>query len=91
MAATTAATSALVKSFFGAQKKQTVAASNGFRVVAMATKKVSVKSKPAGNGPQTWLPGVSIPALTEPAWLDRRCEEILAQLFCSIVVSNDQN
>jgi len=47
-------------------------ASNGARVVAMATKKVSAtpKSKLTG-GPQTWLPGVKIPALTAPDWLDR--------------------
>jgi light-harvesting complex II chlorophyll a/b binding protein 6 len=40
--------------------------SNGSRVVAMATKKVSKKS---GRKP-SWLPGVNFGSLTDPEWLD---------------------
>eukprot|EP00897_Mesotaenium_endlicherianum_P002725 jgi/Mesen1/2480/ME000159S01604 len=55
--------------------KSHVAVSNGSRVFAMATKvvkKVTARAKSTGSGgPQTWLPGVNFPALTNPEWLDR--------------------
>ena len=66
MAATMSALSAkfaFVPAYAAVTKR---AVSNGTRVMAMA------KSSVAAEGPQTWLPGVKIPFLTEPEWLDRR-------------------
>ena len=54
------------------QQRFSTAVGNGSRVVAMATKKFTVPSVSVGKGPQTWLPGVNFPPLTEPEWLDRR-------------------
>eukprot|EP00270_Netrium_digitus_P016640 TRINITY_DN5_c0_g1_i1.p1 TRINITY_DN5_c0_g1~~TRINITY_DN5_c0_g1_i1.p1 ORF type:complete len:281 (+),score=41.85 TRINITY_DN5_c0_g1_i1:72-845(+) len=56
------------KAFFGYSG---LSLQNGARVVAMATKKLTKSVVPSGPGPQTWLPGVNVPALVAPAWLDR--------------------
>eukprot|EP00271_Cylindrocystis_brebissonii_P021690 TRINITY_DN7904_c0_g1_i1.p1 TRINITY_DN7904_c0_g1~~TRINITY_DN7904_c0_g1_i1.p1 ORF type:complete len:264 (+),score=50.26 TRINITY_DN7904_c0_g1_i1:198-989(+) len=77
MAATAQSVAHLSTVFAGQKQLSSVArtgfsACNGSRVLAMATKRISAKPPAADKaGPQTWLPGVKVPFLTEPEWLDR--------------------
>ena len=75
MACSMALANSAVTTFLGQavqHQKFGAAVSNGSRVVAMATKKFVKPPVPVSKGPQTWLPGVNFPPLTEPEWLDRR-------------------